>query len=88
MTQQARQVSPISLDRTAIVFRPTEDEDFVIRKAAELQGLSVTDYIRAAILDRAERDLHEHAALSDDWETVYPATSAEPLTSLLDGFQV
>jgi Protein of unknown function (DUF1778) len=74
-----------ALGKLCITLNPTEDEDLIIRKAAELQGWSVTDYVRAAVLDRAERDLYEQAAASD-WENGYPATSAEPITSLLDAF--
>lgn len=76
---------PPSSDQAVIGLTPTEHEDLIIRKAAELQGWSVTEYVRAAVLDRAERDIYEWAAATD-WETVFPATSAEPITSLLGVF--
>jgi hypothetical protein len=65
-------------------FQTTEDQDLVIRKAAELQGLTVPQYILCAVLDRAERDLYTAAAMPD-WEEVYP-TSAEPLTTMFGVF--
>lgn len=74
-----------ALGKLCITLIPNEHEDLIIRKAAELQGWSVTDYVRAAVLDRAERDLYEQAA-ADDWQNGYQATSAEPITSLLDVF--
>jgi hypothetical protein len=76
---------PPSSDQAVITLTLAEDEDLIIRKAAELQGWSVTEYVRAALLDRAERDLYERAAMAD-WEPVFPATSAEPITSLLGVF--
>jgi hypothetical protein len=76
---------PPSSDQAVFTLTPTEDEGLIIRKAADLQGWSVTEYVRAAVLDRAERDIYEWAATTD-WETVFPATSAEPITSLLDVF--
>ena len=63
----------------------SEEQNLLIRKAAELQGWTVTEYVLCALLDRAERDLYEHAARTD-WETVYPATSAEPITSVMELF--
>lgn len=61
-------------------FRTTDEEELLIRKAAELQGWTVSQYILCAVLDRAERDLYTEAALRADWDQVYPS-SAEPLTS-------
>lgn len=57
----------------------------MIGKAAELLGMTVSEYVLCAVLDRAERDLYQNAALQD-WTPVYPATSSEPLTSLLQAF--
>jgi uncharacterized protein (DUF1778 family) len=45
-----------------IGFRTTEHESALIRRAADLRGLTVTQYVLCAVLDRAERDLYEHAA--------------------------
>ncbi|OLT38225.1 hypothetical protein BJF79_27725 [Actinomadura sp. CNU-125] len=36
-----------------------------IRRAAALIGWTVPEYVLSAALDRAERDLYEHAALHD-----------------------
>ena len=63
----------------------SEEQNAIICKAAELQGWTVSEYIVCALLDRAERDLYEHAARTD-WERVYPATSAEPITSVMELF--
>ena len=45
-----------------IAFPASADQFLVIRKAAELVGWTITDYVLSAALDRAERDLYEHAA--------------------------
>lgn len=45
-----------------IALRPSADQLLAIRRAAELVGWTVTDYVLSAALDRAERDLHENAA--------------------------
>ncbi len=45
-----------------IAFGTSADQFLVIRKAAELIGWTVTEYVLSAALDRAERDLYEHAA--------------------------
>ncbi|TMQ93519.1 DUF1778 domain-containing protein, partial [Actinomadura soli] len=65
-----------------LTVRPSPDQLLVIRKAAELIGWTVTDFVLSAALDRAERDLYEHAA------ALAPATPAEtdptgPYTALL-----
>lgn len=65
-------------------FQTTQDQELLIQKAAELQGLTVDQYILCAVLDRAERDLYTDAA-TRDWEEIYP-TSAEPLTTMLGVF--
>jgi uncharacterized protein (DUF1778 family) len=48
--------------RERITFRTSEDESELIRRAAELRGWTTTEYVLCAVLDRAERDLYEHAA--------------------------
>ncbi|TDC08447.1 DUF1778 domain-containing protein, partial [Actinomadura bangladeshensis] len=45
-----------------IAFRISDEQSLVIREAAELIGWTVTEYVLSAALDRAERDLYEHAA--------------------------
>ncbi|GAB3667172.1 hypothetical protein GCM10027589_32760 [Actinocorallia lasiicapitis] len=68
---------------TDLGFGATEEEANIIRKAAELQGWTVGQYILSTVLDRAERDLHTDAALRSDWDQIYPS-SAEPFTSMFD----
>jgi uncharacterized protein (DUF1778 family) len=65
-----------------IGFRATTDEELVIRKAAELAGWTVTEYVLSAVLDRAERDLYEHAAQSD-WDYRDRVATTEPFDSLV-----
>ncbi|MEV4674936.1 MULTISPECIES: DUF1778 domain-containing protein [Actinomadura] len=48
-----------------IAFPTSADQYLVIRKAAELIGWTVTDYVLSTALDRAERDLYEHAAAQE-----------------------
>jgi hypothetical protein len=48
-----------------IGFRATEHESALIRQAADLRGWTVTEYVLCAVLDRAERDLYEHAARTE-----------------------
>lgn len=69
------------LPATHIAFRPTADQLLVIRKAAELIGWTVTDYVLSAALDRAERDLYERAA--QDAEPAAETDPAGPYTALL-----
>ena len=57
-----------------IAFRISADQFLVIREAAELIGWTVTDYVLSAALDRAERDLYEHAAE----QAAAPADPAAP----------
>lgn len=63
-----------------IAFRISADQFLVIRKAAELIGWTVTDYVLSAALDRAERDLYEHAAAQ---EAPPDPTAASPYVALL-----
>jgi uncharacterized protein (DUF1778 family) len=63
-----------------IGFRPTAEQELVIRRAAELSGWSVTEYVLCAVLDRAEREVHEHAA-SVEWEYEPSPAAIEPLDS-------
>lgn len=60
MSESVRQGLPaIHAD---IALRPSAEQLLVIRKAAELIGWTVTDYVLSTALDRAERDLYEAAA--------------------------
>ena len=67
-----------------IAFRISAEQILVIRKAAELIGWTVTDYVLSTALDRAERDLYEHAAAL---EAAAPSTSdtdpTDPYVALL-----
>ncbi|WUH96881.1 DUF1778 domain-containing protein [Spirillospora sp. NBC_00431] len=60
MSESVRQNLPATDD--LITVHPSADQLLVIRKAAELIGWTVTDFVLSAALDRAERDLYEHAA--------------------------
>jgi hypothetical protein len=73
-----------------IGFRTSQDESLLIHKAAELRGQTVTQYVLCAVLDRAERDLYEHAAHLDRMDRTTqrdggpgPAGPVEPLSSLI-----
>lgn len=61
MSESVRQNLPAA-DDDRITVHPSADQLLVIRKAAELIGWTVTDFVLSAVLDRAERDLYEHAA--------------------------
>jgi hypothetical protein len=70
-----------------IGFRTSQDESLLIRKAAELRGQTVTQYVQCTVLDRAERDLYEHAAYLERMDRKpqcgEPAGPAELLSSLI-----
>jgi uncharacterized protein (DUF1778 family) len=68
-----------------IGFRSTEDESALIRRAADLRGWTVTQYVKCAVLDRAERDLHEHAARTR-LSAADLEGAAEPLHALANVF--
>ncbi|MFD0854570.1 DUF1778 domain-containing protein [Actinomadura adrarensis] len=84
-------------DRLEIPLSP--DQNLVIRKAAQLVGWTVEQYVLSATLDRAERDLFEQATLqrqtparlvaeptepSDDSPgTPHPAPTVEPFISVV-----
>ncbi|MFB4310927.1 DUF1778 domain-containing protein [Actinomadura sp. GTD37] len=63
-----------------IAFRTSADQFLVIREAAELIGWTVNDYVLSAALDRAERDLYEHAAAQ---EPPPDPTAATPYVALV-----
>jgi uridine phosphorylase len=66
-------------------FRTTEHESTLIRRAADLRGLTVTQYVLCAVLDRAERDLYEHAARTQQ-EPPMPEGTVEPFHALANLF--
>jgi uncharacterized protein (DUF1778 family) len=63
MSESVQQALPItrSDDRLEITVSP--DQNLVIRKAAQLVGWTVEQYVLSVTLDRAERDLSEQATL-------------------------
>lgn len=75
-----------------IGFRMTAHEIALIRRAADLRGWTVTQYMLCAVLDRAERDLYEHAARAQSesepavLEGSVPEGAAEPLHALANLF--
>lgn len=81
MSVSAHQDLPAARRLEQIEIHTTEEQDLVIRKAAELVGWTVPEYILCTILDRAERDLYEHAALEPG--APLPEAAAEPLTALI-----
>ncbi|KAB2341852.1 type II toxin -antitoxin system TacA 1-like antitoxin [Actinomadura rudentiformis] len=62
MSESVHQDLPVSHDDDHIEFRTSEEQSRVIRKAAELMGWTVPQYVLSTVLDRAERDLYEYAA--------------------------
>ncbi|MFG1999391.1 DUF1778 domain-containing protein [Spirillospora sp. NPDC048911] len=62
MYESVHQDLPVSHDNGHIEFLTSEEQHRVIRKAAELLGWTVPQYVLSTALDRAERDLYEHAA--------------------------
>jgi uncharacterized protein (DUF1778 family) len=85
MTASTRQRIPFPSHDGFLGFRTTAAQELVIRKAAELSGWTVAEYVLSAVLDRAERDLYEHAAQSE-WEygtAAMTAVATEPFDSLV-----
>ncbi|MGK5555265.1 DUF1778 domain-containing protein [Actinomadura kijaniata] len=89
MSESVRQDLPAPRPDDHIAFPTTAEQHLVISKAAELLGWTVPQYVLCAALDRAERDLYEHAALNDPPpHPTAPAPggregTAGPLTALL-----
>jgi uncharacterized protein (DUF1778 family) len=69
-----------------IDFRATKQESVLIRQAADLRGWTVTQYVLCAVLDRAERDLCEHATRSGPRAPMLDSAAAEPLHALANIF--
>lgn len=57
---------PVHSSGERLELRATAEQHLAIRKAAELVGWTVPQYVLSAALDRAERDLYEHAAVHRD----------------------
>ncbi|MFS2295452.1 MAG: DUF1778 domain-containing protein [Actinomadura sp.] len=62
MSESVHQDLPAARVNDHITLPVSAEQILVIRKAAELVGWTVTDYVLSTVLDRAERDLYEHAA--------------------------
>ncbi|HEV7934799.1 MAG TPA: DUF1778 domain-containing protein [Actinomadura sp.] len=82
MTASAYHDLPLPQYDGFIGFRPTQEQERLIRKAAELSGWSISDYVLCAVLDRAEREVHEDAARAE-WERNPAPPSIEPFESLI-----
>jgi uncharacterized protein (DUF1778 family) len=88
MTASAEHRLPLPVHGGFIGFRTTAEQELVIRKAAELSGWTVAEYVRSAVLDRAERELYEHAA-QVGWEHdtgALTAAATEPFDSLVSAY--
>lgn len=82
MTASAQHHLPFSGDNGIIGIRTTADQDVLIRRAAELSGWTVSEFVLCAVLDRAERDVHTHAAVTG-WENAAAAPVLEPVDSVM-----
>lgn len=84
MSESVRQDLPATRADDHISLPTSADQLLVIRKAAELAGWTVGDYVLSAVLDRAERDLYEHAAAQEASAPDPPAPdSTDPYVALL-----
>jgi hypothetical protein len=86
MAASAHNFPPCERRSEQIGFRASENESMLIRRAAELRGWTITQYVLCAVLDRAERDLYEHAARTGCPATSDPGGTAEPLHALANIF--
>ena len=75
MCESVHQDLPAARVDDHIALPVSAEQILVIRKAAELVGWTVTDYVLSAALDRAERDLYEHAVAM---EAAAPTAPTEP----------
>ncbi|MBO2464281.1 type II toxin -antitoxin system TacA 1-like antitoxin [Actinomadura violacea] len=62
MSESVRPDLPAPGTDDRIALSTSAEQLLVLRKAAELIGWTVSDFVLSAALDRAERDLYEHAA--------------------------
>lgn len=92
MSESVRQDLPVAHRNDRIELRTSEDQALVIRKAAELVGWTVPQFVLSAALDRAERDLYEHAVIQREAHRPAtskqgadpPATNDEPFTAVIN----
>ena len=82
MTASTHHDLPLPQPEDMIGFRLTPEQELLVRRAAELSGWTFSEYILCAVLDRAERELHEHAARMD-WEHGPRPLTTEPFDSLV-----
>jgi uncharacterized protein (DUF1778 family) len=66
MSESVQEDLPIARPDARIEIMVSPDQNLVIRQAAQLIGWTVEQYVLSTTLDRAERDLAEHAALRRD----------------------
>ena len=82
MTASARHHLPLSDDNGMISIWTNADQDLVIRRAAELSGWTVREFVLCAVLDRAEREVHAHAARAAEGHEDH-ALALEPVDSVI-----
>ncbi|GAA2092069.1 DUF1778 domain-containing protein [Actinomadura alba] len=82
MTASAQHHLPFSDHNGIIGIRTTADQDRVIRRAAELSGWTVSEFVLCAVLDRAEREVHAHAARVGREGEAAPS-ELEPMDSIM-----
>ncbi|WP_433326672.1 DUF1778 domain-containing protein [Spirillospora sp. CA-294931] len=82
MSESAHQDLPVIRNDDRIELGTSGEQHLVIRKAAELLGWTVHQYVLSAALDRAERDLYEHAA-AERGPTPEPDDPPEPFTAVV-----
>ncbi|WP_067482329.1 type II toxin -antitoxin system TacA 1-like antitoxin [Actinomadura hibisca] len=82
MSESVRQDLPATRQ---IELPVTEEQHLVIRKAADLLGWTVNQYVLCAVLDRAERELYEHAAVDEraDGDRLHFEETAAPFVALI-----
>ncbi|WP_037558755.1 DUF1778 domain-containing protein [Spirillospora albida] len=83
MTDPVRHNLPAVRPDDPIAFRASAEQCLVIREAAALIGWTVHDYVLSAALDRAERDLYEHAAVRDVRPSHPAPTTTEPYVAVI-----
>lgn len=83
MSESVRQDLPAAWGHDHIALPASADQLLVIRKAAELAGWTVSDYILSTVLDRAERDLYAHAAAQEAAVPPPLPGSGRPFVALL-----
>ncbi|QKG26047.1 DUF1778 domain-containing protein [Actinomadura verrucosospora] len=85
MSESVRPDLPAPGTDDRIALSTSAEQLLVLRKAAELIGWTVSDFILSAALDRAERDLYEHAAAQRAAHPDPPQDpkAAEPYIALL-----